>query len=96
MTLLVQIKGEKGKAHMALDKTPPNLRKSIDTQACGQCFMFKTLDEYKELVSRFGPGHPLVTAYGYDAGYMLKDGICEVHHDHPVMRDDVCDNFMKR
>jgi hypothetical protein len=87
---------EKGKEEtMSLEKTPPGLRKSVDARSCGQCFMFKLLDEYKELVRKFGSGHPLVTAYGYDAGYMLKDGICEVHGDHAVMRDDVCNDFMK-
>jgi len=73
---------------------PPNLRPATGTECCGKCFLYKPLDDYKELVQRFGPYSPLVRAYGYGEEYLVKDGICEVRGDPPVLKSEVCDHYM--
>jgi hypothetical protein len=73
---------------------PPNLRLATEPECCGKCFRYKPLDDYKELFLRFGPNSPLVHAYGYGEEYLVKDGICEVSGDPPVLKSELCDNFM--
>ena len=73
---------------------PVNLRPATDAQSCGNCIIYKSLDEYKNLVRQFGPGSPLVRNYGYGPEYMTMDGICEVTGDPPVLKTYVCDNFL--
>ncbi len=72
----------------------PNLRLAAGSECCGKCFLYKSLDDYKGLIQQFGPNSPLVQAYGYGQEYLLKDGICEVAGDPPVLESEVCDNFM--
>lgn len=74
--------------------TPPNLRPASGLERCGRCIMYKSLDEYRNLIQRFGPGSPVVQAYGYGAEYLSADGICEVSGDPPVMESQVCDRFL--
>lgn len=71
-----------------------NLRQATGAERCGKCFMYKSLNEYKELVRRFGPASPIVTAYGYGEDYLAKDGICEISGDPPVLESEVCDHYM--
>lgn len=72
----------------------PNLRPATGPDCCGGCFFYKSLEDYKALVRQFGPGSPLVLAYGYGPEYLSKDGICEVSGDPPVLKSEVCDRFM--
>ena len=73
---------------------PVNLRPATGPKSCGNCIIYKSLDEYKNLVRQFGPGSPLVRNYGYSPEYMTMDGICEVTGDPPVLKTYVCDNFL--
>jgi hypothetical protein len=73
---------------------PVHLRTATGVKSCANCIMYKSLDDYKNLIRQFGPGSPLVTAYGYGPEYLQKDGICEMEGDPPVMRSDICDNFL--
>lgn len=73
---------------------PTHLRTATASKCCGNCIMYKSLDEYKNLIRQFGPASPLVRAYGYGPEYLAKDGICEMQGDPPVMKSEVCDNFL--
>ena len=73
---------------------PPNLRPASGPDCCGNCFMYKSLDDYKALVQKFGAHSPLVLNYGYGQEYLTKDGICEVSGDPPLLKTEVCDRFM--
>lgn len=73
---------------------PVHLRTATGVKSCANCIMYKSLDDYKNLIHQFGPASPLVQAYGYGPEYLEKDGICEMDGDPPVMRSDVCDNYL--
>lgn len=73
-----------------------NLRRANTTKCCGNCLLYKSLAEYKDLVRRFGLGSPLVTSYGYNEEYLVKDGICEVDGDPPVLEREVCDDYFAK
>jgi hypothetical protein len=73
---------------------PVHLRTAIGAKSCANCIMYKSLDDYKNLIRQFGPASPLVQAYGYGPEYLEKDGICEMEGDPPVMKSDVCDSFL--
>jgi hypothetical protein len=73
---------------------PVNLRQAAGHECCGSCIMYRSLNDYKELVSRFGLGSPLVRAYGYGQVYLEKDGICEMSGDPPVLISEVCDLYL--
>jgi hypothetical protein len=73
---------------------PANLRPTTDARSCGNCLLYKSLDEYKNLISQFGAGSPLVTAYGYGTEYLAHDGICETTGDPPVLKTQICDAYI--
>ena len=75
---------------------PKNLRRAEGPACCGNCLMYKSLDDYKDLIRQFGPASPLVSSYGYNEEYLIKDGICEVSGDPPVFMNQVCDNYFAK
>jgi len=73
-----------------------NLRPTAGAQRCGNCLIYKSLDDYKDLARRWGIGHPLVAVYGYGPEAMEMDGICEVTGGPLVLSSYVCDRHRPR
>lgn len=77
---------------------PIHLRTATGAKTCANCIMYKSLDDYKNLVRRVGPAspyvHSYVLAYGYGPEHLQKDGVCETDGHPPVMKDEVCDSFL--
>jgi hypothetical protein len=73
---------------------PIDLRPATSAQSCGTCLMYRSLDDYKGMVSQFGAQSLLVLAYGYGPQYLTSDGICEVSGDPPVQKSQVCNNYI--
>lgn len=40
------------------------------------------------------PVRPLLYTYGYGPEYLTRDGICESPGDPPILRTEVCDNYI--
>ena len=78
----------------AASMQPSNLRPASGPERCGSCIMYKSLDEYRQLVRLHGPASSLVTSYGYGPEYLEKDGICERSGDPPVLESEVCDDYI--